>query len=156
MKRCARCKRFKSLSHFYRDKKGRNGRSSYCKPCACAKTRAWLRVPENRTRATKTNNAWRKANPEKQRAASRRASRSPARRKQTQRYRRRHTEKAQAHWTVSNALRSGRLTRRPCAKCGTTKRVHAHHEDYSKPLDVVWLCHRHHDEIHQKKRTTGN
>ncbi len=52
-----------------------------------------------------------------------------------------------AHWTVSNAIRSGRLIPQPCEVCGSTKNIHAHHDDYTKPLIVRWLClHHHHDE----------
>lgn len=35
--------------------------------------------------------------------------------------------------------RRGKLERQPCAKCGSED-SQRHHEDYSKPLDVVWLC----------------
>ena len=48
-----------------------------------------------------------------------------------------------AHSFVTKALRAGTLTRQPCARCGSLSSV-AHHEDYSKPLDVTWLCRRHH------------
>ena len=58
-----------------------------------------------------------------------------------------------AHHAVAKALRKGRLTREPCEVCGAVHGVdgavlHAHHEDYSKPLDVVWLCRRHHRRLH--------
>jgi hypothetical protein len=53
-----------------------------------------------------------------------------------------------ARYTVHNAVRDGRLTRQPCAICGTTEKIHAHHRDYSKPLDVVWLCVKCHQRIH--------
>jgi len=46
-----------------------------------------------------------------------------------------------------NALRDGRLISNPCEVCGTAK-SQGHHEDYSKPLDVVWLCTRHHADRH--------
>ena len=36
-------------------------------------------------------------------------------------------------------VRSGKLVRQPCEKCGAEK-THGHHDDYSKPLDVRWLC----------------
>ena len=55
-------------------------------------------------------------------------------------YRRRHPEAAKAHDIVRNAVRHGRLIKQPCHICGSTINVHAHHEDYSKPLDVIWLC----------------
>jgi hypothetical protein len=30
--------------------------------------------------------------------------------------------------------------------------AHAHHEDYSKPFEVRWLCRKHHRELHQSCR----
>lgn len=51
-------------------------------------------------------------------------------------------EQVKAHRAVHKALREGRLRRPPaCENCGrVTERIDAHHEDYSKPLDVDWLC----------------
>jgi ribosomal protein S27AE len=40
---------------------------------------------------------------------------------------------------VHRAKKAGRLTPLPCEKCGAVK-VDAHHDDYSKPLQVRWLC----------------
>jgi ribosomal protein S27AE len=48
---------------------------------------------------------------------------------------------------VATEIEAGRLQRCPCEKCGETK-SEAHHDDYSKPLDVNWLCRRHHVERH--------
>lgn len=45
------------------------------------------------------------------------------------------------------AIRSGALVRQACEVCGDG-RTQAHHDDYSKPLDVRWLCHEHHREWH--------
>ena len=61
----------------------------------------------------------------------------------------RHPEKRKAHTAVSNAIRDGRLARRPCGVCGNA-RSHAHHEDYSAPLDVMWLCQEHHTARHRE------
>ena len=41
-----------------------------------------------------------------------------------------------------------KLEKQPCQECNTFP-VHAHHEDYSKPLDVLWLCPEHHNKRHQ-------
>ena len=60
----------------------------------------------------------------------------------------RHPAKRAAHLAVSNALRSGHLTRQQCEQCGEVK-AQAHHDDYSKPLDVWWLCTTHHAEWHR-------
>ena len=62
----------------------------------------------------------------------------------TKLYRERHPEKVRAGYAVRRALEGGRLQRGPCVECGITDGVHAHHNDYTKPLDVVWLCDKHH------------
>lgn len=55
-----------------------------------------------------------------------------------------------ARGAVLEALKSGRLVRADaCEKCGHGT-VEAHHEDYSKPLDVNWLCRKCHKAIHRK------
>jgi hypothetical protein len=53
--------------------------------------------------------------------------------------------------TANNALRSGKISRHPCAICGGEP-AHKHHDDYSKPLDVIWLCPKHHKQMHLSKR----
>ena len=45
------------------------------------------------------------------------------------------------------ALAEGRLVKQPCFVCGEQE-VEIHHPDYSRPLDVVWLCKAHHREVH--------
>lgn len=57
--------------------------------------------------------------------------------------------KFKARYSVSNALRDGRLIKTACFCCGDSK-VEAHHPDYNSPLDVVWLCRKHHKEIHKE------
>ena len=56
-------------------------------------------------------------------------------------------EKKQATTTVNNAIRDGKIKKEKCIVCGSMN-TEAHHEDYSKPLDVVWLCSRHHADRH--------
>lgn len=63
----------------------------------------------------------------------------------------RYPEKAEAHRLVSNAVQAGRLTRQVCETCGRLP-SEAHHDDYSKPLDVRWLCRTHHLEHHARER----
>lgn len=59
--------------------------------------------------------------------------------------------KRAAHIITGNAIRSGQLVRGLCEICGK-KKADAHHEDYTKPLDVIWLCKKHHSELHKQKR----
>jgi ribosomal protein S27AE len=37
----------------------------------------------------------------------------------------------------------------PCIRCGNEKSL-AHHEDYDKPLDVMWLCQPCHKQRHKE------
>jgi hypothetical protein len=52
-------------------------------------------------------------------------------------------EKIRAKWKVAYALKTGKIVKNPCEVCGKT-RVEAHHDDYAEPLNVRWLCHKHH------------
>lgn len=55
--------------------------------------------------------------------------------------------KTHARSVIRNRIYAGTMVRLPCEVCGDPK-SHAHHEDYSKPLEVKWLCAKHHKEIH--------
>jgi hypothetical protein len=56
--------------------------------------------------------------------------------------------KVSARSAVKLAIEQGRLVRDACEVCG--EEAQAHHDDYGKPLDVRWLCRRHHGEIHRR------
>lgn len=56
--------------------------------------------------------------------------------------------KRKAHNLVNNYIRDQKLLSEPCQTCGSTERVHAHHDDYSRPLNVRWLCAAHHRQWH--------
>ena len=61
-------------------------------------------------------------------------------------------EKRRAHTIANNAIRDGKLQRQPCERADEGNchgRVHKHHDDYSKPLDVRFFCARHHAEHHR-------
>jgi hypothetical protein len=65
----------------------------------------------------------------------------------------RNPEKRQCHITFGNALRDGRIQRQPCEGCANPK-AHAHHDDYTKPLDVRWLCAACHSALHKRRRAS--
>lgn len=58
-----------------------------------------------------------------------------------------HPEAAKSRKLFQDAVRRGHIVRLPCQKCGEIK-SHGHHEDYSKPFNVIWLCKKHHNEAH--------
>jgi len=60
-----------------------------------------------------------------------------------------HPLRRQASHIVGNAIRDGKLKPWPiCAVPECDRKPQAHHPDYSRPLDVVWLCPSHHREVH--------
>lgn len=69
-------------------------------------------------------------------------------------WRKRNPLKIIAHRKVFIAIRNGTLKRQNCF-CGNPK-AEAHHPDYTKPLEVVWLCKKHHEEKHNTKEKNVN
>jgi hypothetical protein len=57
--------------------------------------------------------------------------------------------KANARAYLKEYVKRGHVKKLPCEKCGN-ENSEGHHEDYSKPLDVKWLCREHHLEVHKK------
>lgn len=49
---------------------------------------------------------------------------------------------------VASRLHGG-YTKQPCDVCGS-QQAEKHHEDYDRPLDVVWLCRSHHLDLHTR------
>lgn len=66
----------------------------------------------------------------------------------------RYPEKVKAHRIISRAVRRKEIIRRPCEVCGNPK-SEGHHDDYSRPLEVRWLCRKHHDEITWDRNRDG-
>jgi len=131
MKTCFKCKKTKELSEFYEHPRMRDGHLNKCKECAKADVRC------NRVRRIDYYLKYEKC---RNGTPNRRALRREA-------LRRRDPVKRAANVAVSNALRDGRLVRQPCQVCGAPK-AEAHHDDYTKPLQVRWLCFKHHRELH--------
>ena len=105
------------------------------------------------------NDRYRQNNRAKMAAATARwAAKDPARyeamrRKWTRKYRAvaANREKEAARLATRTALRRGTLTRGPCEsdEGDCEGRIEGHHDDYSKPLDVRWLCSKHHGKEHR-------
>ncbi len=63
--------------------------------------------------------------------------------------------KFKAQSAVRTAVYKGRLSKPDaCEICGKVCIAHGHHEDYSKPLSVTWLCPACHAEKHSKYKFT--
>lgn len=95
------------------------------------------RLPHRKALASSIGKKWRIENPEKLKVYNRR-------------YANKHPERIAVYATVRNAVLCGRLIKKPCQVCGSNNRIHAHHKDYSKPLQVEWLCIMHHFMEHRQ------
>ena len=61
-------------------------------------------------------------------------------------------QKYKARKITQNGLRNGIIVRPSvCSVCGKSGKIHAHHEDYSKPLEIMWLCPRCHGTKRKRK-----
>jgi len=75
------------------------------------------------------------------------ASAKPKALSRQQRWRKRNPKAYLAHLAVKNALNLDVIEQQPCRVCGATK-SEAHHPDYDRPFDVIWLCRKHHKAHH--------
>jgi hypothetical protein len=134
VKPCIACGVVKPLTEYYRHPQMADGHLNKCKPCVCAAVRERCRVVAGDRR-------------EYEKARSKRPERRQAVLEYQRTQRARHPEKNRARVAVARALRDGRLVAQPCEVCGAAK-AQAHHEDYTRPLDVQWLCFTHHRQEH--------
>lgn len=137
MKVCFKCGKEKHIESFYAHPDMKDGHLGKCKDCCKIDV---SRNYHSKRGQYKAYEAERFKRPERKAKAL-----EYARKRATLR-----PERYRASYAVTNAVRDGRLSKSPCEKCGAIK-VEAHHYDYSKPLDVVWLCRKHHLEAHGKE-----
>lgn len=139
MKTCFKCGRWLPLEEFYEHPRMADGHFNKCKECSRADAKSH-----------------RKANHASVCAYDRMRNATPQRKAQN-RATKRNDPRRRAWQKLEKAIRSGLVKPEPCGVCGHQP-AEAHHDDYSKPLDVRWLCFRHHREIAhgQKVEIEGN
>ena len=140
-KQCNRCGITKPLTDFYKCRGMADGHFNQCKACKKvyaddytaknievlrAKGRERMRDPERARISNELTKAWKNAD----------------------------IRRKKCHTAVKTEIRAGRLKRQPCVRCGDEK-TYAHHEDYDKPLDVVWLCPVCHKQRHKEMLIGG-
>lgn len=62
--------------------------------------------------------------------------------------------RAHANMLLNRAVRKGKVIKQNCGVCSSVRTV-AHHPDYSRPLEVLWLCELHHKEWHRLNKVVG-
>lgn len=127
-KKCRECNHVLPLQDFYKHPAMADGHLNKCKSCVICRIKIY-----------------RNNNLDYIRKYDRKRGKLPHRRalttKTTKELRIKYPEKYKAHTIIGNAIRDKKLNRPDhCENCGTKTRLCGHHEDYSKPLIVIWLC----------------
>lgn len=163
MKTCFKCNKTKPLSDFYAHKQMADGHLNKCKECT--KNDVHIHRSENIERIQEYDRERGKLQHRKENCTIYRKNhleefaarnreyyhRDPSRVLAAKKlWAESNPEKRHAHNLVNAAVRDGKLLRLPCSVCNNQK-SEAHHEDYSRPLDVVWLCRKHHAELHEQR-----
>lgn len=151
---CRKCGETKALTEFYAAKTGRI--DTVCKECRKAGVRAnrASKLDYYRAYDRKRFRELRETDPEAYRAKTMAGKNGPNVNEHKLAWRERNEEKRRAHLAVQTAKASGRLVpSETCQHCGRKpERIEAHHEDYSKPLEVLWLCRQCHARLHEARR----
>lgn len=152
-KECFKCHVIKPLTDFYAHPQMADGRLGKCKECmkSDVKNNYAKNKPHyqsyDKDRANLPHRVKARldyANSDEGRVAGSRAKKS---------WETRNPEKKSASTAVSNAVRDGKLIRKTeCELCRSSKNIEAHHEDYSRPLEVIWLCKKHHWKADERRR----
>jgi hypothetical protein len=135
---CSKCKQRLTLSSFYKNPRCKEGYNGRCKSCV---------------RKESVKYKW--ANIEKVRKNDRDRGRTVNQRARNNRTKKAYREKFPLRYKANNmvgvAIRYGKLKRKAkCEVCKLKKKTLAHHDDYSKPLEVVWLCASCHKAVHKE------
>ncbi len=118
---CTKCGADKDESEFNKDRSRKDGLQCWCRECQKPIIQKWDRE-----------------HPEKNR-------------EKVARYKKKNPDVVLAHNTVNNAIRAGTLVRKICEVKDCDVIGQAHHDDYSKPLDVRWLCIEHHSKLEKRR-----
>jgi hypothetical protein len=137
-KECFKCLTVKPLSDFYKHKGMADGHLNKCKSCTRSDSKS------NRIENIDRIRAYDRERGNRQKPGY------------VQEYRKNFPNKYKAHTLVNNCIRDGKLFPEPCEVCGTKESVHAHHDDYAKPLNVRWLCAAHHKQWHAENGEAAN
>lgn len=152
MKKCFKCEAVKPLDDFYKHAQMADGRVNKCKECNKKD------VTDHRNKNIERIRKYDKERallPHRVQARADYAKTSKGKEsgvKAKIAYSNRNPIKKGASTMVGNAVRDGKLIKPSnCSNCGIDhKKIHGHHDDYAKPLDVRWLCSPCHNLWHKE------
>jgi len=153
-KTCFKCNQTKPLCDFYTHPRMADGHLGKCKECTKIDTKLnyWKNLDHY-----KEYDFNRSQTKERKEKASQYLKDHPGKRcLYNKKHREKFPDRQYANGLLKRAVDSGKMERLPCAHCGATQNIYGHHEDYSKPLDVIWLCPACHSTLHREYRQVAN
>ena len=152
-KMCKKCGAEKELTEFYKHPKMADGHLNICKECIKVYATTY-----RKTNIEKIKEYDRHRPNQKERYLKQKEQReNDVFKKETylkskKEWDARNRHKKNAHTVVRRAIKSGKITKPDrCQICGKVGEVQAHHEDYNKPLEVIFVCSNCHGMIHRYK-----
>jgi hypothetical protein len=176
MRICRKCKKEKNDSEFGILKSSKDGINPRCKQCCCESVKRSNKSPEaiankklycaewqkkNREKRLQQSRNWYARNLEKAREMSLESTKrylQTDKGKQKARERSKNWDKdnivkRRVHDKTMYAVKTKKINRpNNCSKCFKSCTPHAHHEDYEKPYEVIWLCAFCHFKLHHKHK----
>ncbi len=155
MKVCRGCKTEMPIDQYYKTKNGKNGIDSRCKPCRIEEGKAWYR--ENVARAKANSTRWHRENRDRARELKRIwKAKNPRTKDEMNRlqrnWRKDNPGRARANQVLQKAVVLKKIEKpnkcEDCNKDVSQNILHGHHENYSRPLEVNWLCPPCHGDRH--------
>lgn len=141
MKTCIRCNLKKELTSFYKHKAMADGHLSVCIECTKARVNVHREKNLDRIQSYDRERAKRPERIAQSKAYSQSEKGKAVHKKALENYKKKYPMKYAAHLIFGNAIRDGKIVKQTfCSECGSNKQIHGHHDDYTKPLEVRWLC----------------
>jgi len=183
MRICKRCKIEKNDEEFGKLSCSKDGINPRCRKCCCESVKNSKKSPEaiakkklyvaewqkaNREKRLQQSRDWYQRNLEQARDKSLKATKKylgtdhgkQKARERSANWEKNNPEKRRVHDRTMYAVKTGKIIRPNfCSKCNKECVPHAHHEDYTKPYDVLWLCsichfYLHHEHKHHRERAS--
>ena len=165
MRKCKKCGKVLPITEFY---KHGGVPATQCKECAREYSKRYAEehaehykkyrkryYAEHREEDMARSKAWTEANRDKHNAYCKKCyiEHTEDRLEYLRKYRAENPEKYHATSRINHLVEKGKLTKpMACEVCGKVGRVEAHHADYSKPLDVKWVCKKCHYKLDEERR----
>ena len=150
MKVCRECNIEKPLTEFYKHQRMTDGHLNKCIPCVKSRVNKHREVNLEKIREYDKKRANKPHRIQARKEYQQTEAGKLSKKKSMDAYNKRYPMVYAAHVITSNAIRDGKLfPAASCSACNSTEKIEGHHDDYTKPIDVRWLCEKCHKEWHK-------